>query len=248
MTNVSRTSIFEAIENTVNIVDRIKSIAGAIIGPAAIGKTTAVEHIANSNSRMVYIRVSGAQETMKAGCVLLASALGVHSDFDSANKIWTNLEDHFDYWGSHGSAQTIILDEAQNLDGKLLKEMVDIPYRFRVPVILCGNNDVLKRRHSSKDAFEQVTSRLVKRTMLWHPTEDDFKTIAIDRDVCGVAAHRACVNFGLNTSLREFVPLLDTARAFAGSGPLGLQEIERALLSLRQQDDDPLKLLKRIAA
>jgi DNA transposition AAA+ family ATPase len=245
MTHVSRTSIFEAVENTINIVDRIGSIAGAIIGPAAIGKTTAAEHIASSNNGMIYVRVSGAQGTLKAGCALLASALGVHSDFASAEKIWTNLEDHFAY---DGSARTIILDEAQNLDGALLKEMVDIPYRFRVPVILCGNDDVLKRRRSSKGAFEQVTSRLVKRTMLWHPTEEDFKIIAIDRDVCGVAAHRACVNFGLNTSLREFVPLLDAARAFAGNGPLGLQEIERALLSLRQQDDDPLKLLRRTAA
>lgn len=101
MMHVSRTSIFEAVENTVHIVDRMKSIAGAIIGPAAIGKTTAVEHLANTKKGINYIRVSGAQGSFKAGCALLASHLGVHSNFDSAEKIWTNLEDHFEYW-AHG--------------------------------------------------------------------------------------------------------------------------------------------------
>jgi hypothetical protein len=137
-------------------------------------------------------------------------------------------------------------DEAQNIPLSFLKDIVDWPQRFGVPVLISGNEHLLKRTKASGAAFDQIDSRIGKRIRLVAPTREDFETIAIDFDVFGTDARNACAAYGANTSIRALVSMLETARTFADSGKLGLEEIRRAVVF--KDNTNALKLLRRTAA
>ena len=161
----------------------------------------------------------------------------------SASGIWEVLESQF----SHPANDYILIfDEAQNLPLSILKEMVDLPSRFTIPVVICGNGELLKRRRVSSAAFDQIESRIAKRVILSAPTREDFEMIAVDFDAFGKDAHAACVAYGCNTSMRDLVAMLEAARRYAGEGPLRLQEIRQAVV-LNKGGTHALKLLSRAA-
>ena len=173
---------------------------------------------------------------------LIADALRAYTNGKSASGIWEVLESNF----AHPlNDYVLIFDEAQNLPLSILKEMADLPSRFEIPVIICGNGELLKRRRASNAAFDQVESRIAKRAILSAPTREDFKMIAVDFDAFGKDAHAACVAYGCNTSMRDLVAMLEAARGYAGQGPLRLQEIRHAVVL--KNGAHALKLLSRAA-
>lgn len=245
MRRVSRTSVYEGVESIVNGVSLGSPQAGSVVGAAAIGKTTAAMDMARTNHLLVYMHVFPSQGTTKAALSMIAAALNVHSRYDSADKIWTALEEHFSWFAETG--RILFFDEAQNLDLAILKEIVDFPYRFGLPVVVCGNEALLKRSRGAAAGLDQISTRLVRRVRLERPGADDFQTIAIDHDVYGVDAHKACIAYGLNTSMRELNAVLETARVYAASGPLRLEEIKQAVVQI-YNDTSALKLLLSRAA
>ena len=175
---------------------RLTVEAGAVSAPPGMGKTTAAQALADADKKTIYVHVGATKNTPRAFASSLADALNIWTKSESTARIWSVIESHL----SHYSAQELLLifDEAQNIPLALLKEVVDFPSRFRVPVLVTGNSELLKRQRVSSAAFDQISSRIAKRVVLTSPTEDDFQIIAVDFDVFGKDAHAACVNFGRN--------------------------------------------------
>jgi DNA transposition AAA+ family ATPase len=241
MKHVSKTSIFIGVQEAFEYSAMMKH-ASLITGVPGIGKTTALEEIARLNPQATLIRVAAPQSTPRAALSLIADALRAYTYGKSASGIWEVLESHF----SHpANDYLLIFDEAQNLPLSILKEMVDLPSRFQIPVVICGNGELLKRRRVSSAAFEQIESRIAKRAILSAPTREDFEMIAVDFDAFGKDAHAACVAYGCNTSMRDLVAMLEAARRYAGEGPLRLQEIKHAVVL--KNGVNALKLLSRAA-
>ncbi len=242
MKHVSKTSIFIGVQEGFEYSVMMKH-ASLITGVPGIGKTTALEEIARLNPQATLIRVAAPQSTPRAALSLIADALRAYTYGKSASGIWEVLESQF----SHPANDYILIfDEAQNLPLSILKEMVDLPSRFTIPVVICGNGELLKRRRVSSAAFDQIESRIAKRVILSAPTREDFEMIAVDFDAFGKDAHAACVAYGCNTSMRDLVAMLEAARRYAGEGPLRLQEIKQAVV-WNKGGTHALKLLSRAA-
>ena len=158
---------------------------------------------------------------------LIAEALQINVYRKSTAVIWDVLESYFSY---PAMKYVLVFDEAQNMPLSILKEMVDLPSRFQIPVVICGNGELLKRRRVSSPAFDQIESRIAKRVILAPPTRDDFELIAGDFAANGKDAYAACVAYGCNTSMRDLVAMLEAARGYAGEGPLRIQEIRQAVV------------------
>jgi DNA transposition AAA+ family ATPase len=240
-TRISKTSIFVAVQDGFDYAVMMKH-ASLITGIPGIGKTTALEEIAQLNPKATIIRVAATKITLRASLNLIADAMRLATHSMTADGIWDVLESSF----SHPQNDDILIfDEAQNLPLAVLKEMVSLPERFQIPVIVCGNGELLKRRRVSTAAFDQIESRIAKRVILAAPTREDFEMIAVDFDAFGKDAHAACVAYGCNTSMRDLVAMLEAARGYADQGPLRLQEIRHAVVL--KNGASALKLLSRAA-
>lgn len=221
------TSISRAIDATV-LYARTMKRAAAIIGPPGIGKTFALERMKRLDYVATYVRVSSAQGTGRAALRLFADAFGIaRGGRESSDSILSGLEDYFAQAGCWENGQYLLVDEAQQLDLNILKELVDLPSRFGFPVVVCGNPTLLKRTRVDRGAYEQIASRCAKRLVLQPPLDEDLLSIAIDFDVYGADARAAAVAYGQNTSIRELVQLLEDARAFVGSGQLRLADLRQ---------------------
>jgi DNA transposition AAA+ family ATPase len=158
------TSIVRDIEGAVTYARETKR-AAAIIGRPGIGKTVALERIAAiARGGATYVRISATQGTGKAAFRLLADAFDVaRAGRESTDSLWRGLEDYFASALSWNTDECLLVDEAQQLDLNVLKELVDLPSRFGFPVIVCGNADLLKRSRVDRGAYEQIASRCAKR-------------------------------------------------------------------------------------
>ena len=191
-TRVSKTSIFVGVQEGFEYA-AMMGHASLITGMPGIGKTTALEEIARLNPRATLIRVAAPQSTPRAALNLIGEALQIGGYGKSASLLWEIFESHFSYRGNN---YILIFDEAQNLPLSILKEMVDLPSRYQIPVIICGNGELLKRRRVSSAAFDQIESRIAKRVILTAPTREDFEMIAVDFDAFGKDAQAACIAYG----------------------------------------------------
>ena len=269
----------------------------AISGPPGIGKTFALQHIAERNSMAAYWSVPQARSTLKAatkalrsaasrsetaspralaaeaklkrvrvelsrkiemaspvskdaGFVLvreekaLLDAFGYQTNHEHTSRLWQYAEDVFPSEGSRGAF--LIVDEAQRLDLNILVEVVDFPARFGLPVVIAGNPELLKRTRSHGGAFDQIASRCAKRVVLRRPLADDLLSIAVDFDVYGEDAREAAISYGLQTSIRELVFMLTTARGLADRGPVRVAELRQAAV-FHKGGSDALALLKPAA-
>ncbi|MCI4680425.1 ATP-binding protein [Rhodoblastus acidophilus] len=240
------TSISRGIDETVTY-SRATLRAAAIIGPPGIGKTVALERLYANDRKAIYLRISATQGTGKAAFRLLGDAMGVaRGGRESTDSIWRALEDRFDTSGSWKQGEYLLIDEAQQLDLNVLKELVDLPSRFGFPVVVCGNPDLLKRTKVDRGAYEQIVSRCSKRLVLKAPLDEDLVAIALDFDVYGADARAAAVSYGQNTSIRELVQLLEDARTFVASGPIRLNDLRQTAVNTKG-GSQALKLLSPAA-
>lgn len=242
MTHISRTSAYVSVEQCFNYAI-MRREAAAVFGAPGVGKTTALTHLATENPRALLIHVGSTRTSPRAVVSMIADAMCLYVAGRSAWQIGEIIESHL----GHPAAQDEIFmfDEAQNIPQGFLKDIVDWPQRFGVPVLICGNEHILKRTKAASAAFDQIDSRIGKRIRLGAPTREDFETIAIDFDVFGTDARNACASYGANTSIRALVSMLETARTFADGGKLGLDEIRRAVVF--KDNTNALKLLSRAA-
>ena len=230
MTRFVETSISRQISDAVTYARNARR-AAAVVGPPGIGKTRTLRHIAEKEPRAIYLTISRSQATTLAAMRLIADACGIWCGQDSADRVFRALENALPNMAALGDF--LILDEAQRLDLNSLVEIVDFPGMFGLPVIIAGNGELLKRSRVQAAAFAQIASRCAKQVHLKQPLKDDFESLMIDFDVYGQVARDAGVNYGLATSIRELVQMLEVAKNLAGQAPVGVPEMQRAAIYVR---------------
>lgn len=153
MRRISDTSIVRALKDSANYAcDMVQAAAES--GTPGIGKTTGLQAIAEGNKSAILIHVGATKNTPRAAARLIADGLNIWTGSESTDRIWSTIESNL----NHPAARERILlfDEAQNLPLAILKEVVDFPSRFGVPVLVCGNDALLKRQRVASAAFDQI--------------------------------------------------------------------------------------------
>ena len=118
------------------------------------------------------IRVAATRSTPRACLNLIANEMRLYTDGRARPPYLKLSKAEFRI---RRAEDILIFDEAQNLPLAILKEMVDLPERFQIPVIVCGNGELLKSRRVSSAAFDQIESRIAKRVILAAPTREASK-------------------------------------------------------------------------
>jgi DNA transposition AAA+ family ATPase len=228
------TTAYRAIEDIVSYA-RVTAQAVSISGPPGIGKTFALEALAQKIPSARYIHFAKALGSASPALRLICDHLDIGGGQQHCGTMWRSLETYFEQRLRYRDdflapdAPALFLDEAQCLNLDLLKDILDLPQRYKIAIVVCGNRTLLKRTRAVDAAFEQIESRVARRLELATPEDEDFESIAVDFDVSGKAAYRACVAFGRTTnSIRELVRLLNDTRLQVGDGPLTIDEIKAA--------------------
>ena len=221
------TSIFREIRDAVNYGRQARR-AVAVIGQPGLGKTHALTWIAEREPAAIYWSVPTARSSLKAVIKALLDAFGYPSEHEHSDRLWQQLE--FVVEGFAAGEAFLIIDEAQRLPLDILVEIVDFPERYGLPVVVAGNPELLRRTQVKSGAFDQILSRCAIQLALHKPSDSDLILLAADFDVLGADARAAAVAFGSKTSIWELVVVLETSRAFACRGPVGVQELKKAVM------------------
>jgi len=225
--NVIETTTYMQVEAGVEYASHGKGVV--MIGDAGWGKSCAAMALA-SEYDATYITFSKAQGRMLPALRHICNSLDLTDEGDAA-RLFEALVRHAKVGAyANSKMRMLILDEAQNIDPDLVKDLLDFPLLYLVPVVLCGNPQLLKRTKAGDAGFAQITSRVSRTIHLKPPTEDDYLAIAREYLVAP-DAERACVTYGVNSkSIRELVFLLSDARGMVRNGELvTLEEIKRAV-------------------
>lgn len=220
------TSIYRQIADVVDLALTLKR-AVSIIGPPGIGKTAALEAIARGDENAVLLRVSKAHGTFKAAMTAIADAFGIWTNEQHSEQIYRSIDMRMQR--NHFYQHYLLIDEAQQLDLNALFEIVDFSERYGLPVIVCGNPDLLKRSKAAGAAFSQITSRYAATVRLTVPLDSDFQQIGVEFNVYGVDAYKAVCSYGKAHSIRELVAVLTIAQCFAERGPITIDAFRLAV-------------------
>lgn len=235
------TSIFRRIAGAVDFARTLRRSV-AIIGAPGLGKTMALERLAQDHDTARLVVVSNAHRSVKSALEAVVDAFGFYSSVKYAADFHSVIRNQLPHQARLGCF--LMIDEAQRLDLNAQLEFASWTEQFGLPVIFCGNADLLKRTRTDDAAFKQIVSRVGKVLPLTPPEPADFVQFAVDYDVYGKDAREAVVNFGSQRSIRELVTLLDAAKVFADRGPIKLETLHAALRYIHD-DDAALKLLKQ---
>ncbi|PWB83097.1 MAG: hypothetical protein C3F11_08365 [Methylocystaceae bacterium] len=229
------TTIYRSIENHVSYA-RMTGQSVSISGQPGIGKTFALEDLARKIPNAHYFMFAKASGSENPALRLICDRLNIAGGQQHGGTMWRSLETHFEQCLRYRDDElapyppTLFFDEAQYLNLDFLHGVLNLSMTYRFTIIVCGNPSLLKKARAGEAAsFAQIDSRLARQLPLAPPEDEDFESIAVDFDVSGKAAYRACVAFGRMTgSIRELVRLLNDARLQVGDGPLTIDEIKAA--------------------
>ncbi|TDX60783.1 AAA domain-containing protein [Methylosinus sp. sav-2] len=235
MKRAVQTTIYKAIEDFVSYA-MMTGQAVSIKGPPGIGKTFALKYLAAKIPGAKYIELATASGSMNPATRLICDHLDIRGGQQHCGTMWRSLETYFEQELRYRddeleSKRTVIfLDEAQYLKLNILKDILSLSENYKATFVLCGNRSLLKRTQAvDADAFGQMGRRVARQLELTPPEDEDFESIAVDFDVSGKEAYRACVAFGRATnSIGELVRMLNDARLQVGDGPLTIDEIKAA--------------------
>lgn len=224
---VVRTSVYQRVEAAVQYTLTLK-YPSVIRGPAGIGKTTALADLAEKDRNAVLVSASGMKKHLLQMMRLIADALGIWHDGHGGVDAYSAIVRGVPEVAERG--YYLIIDEAHRLNLDTIREVFDLWEHCRLPIILCGNYDVAKKTRAGAAAFAQVSSRIGKEVNLSTLEPNDFVMIGVERNVEGKGAYDALITYGMKTSMREAVQLLDAARLLAGPhGSIRLQHIQETV-------------------
>lgn len=207
-TSISR-RVFLTIERSRQFGD-----CAAIVGLPGLGKTIAIQEYASAHPavRLVTATPQNAGSMISMGRAL-ADAVRVPVE-RGGYSLWSDLSTRFATY----DGLTLIIDEAQNLKLNIIRQILTLNDEHRTPIVLCGNENVLRRVSSRTGDFEQISSRIGLRVRLNSIQADDADVIVNAFGVEGMEVYRAMRAIGDKLHARGIVRVMTMARAVAGEG------------------------------
>ncbi len=202
-TEVSRL-IFAVIEDA-----RENGVCAAIVGNPGVGKTVALSAYADNhhNARM-----------MTATAVIAGSLLALFKHVASEFHVYPDKGLYeiqrrlFEYDLSNGA---LLIDEAQNLPLKAVRELLYLWEKCGLPVVFCGNAEVLKKVNVDHGAFAQIARRVPRREVINGILDADADALTNTFGVEGLDCYAAMRKIGARFHADGVVQVLTRARKIA---------------------------------
>ena len=204
---------------------------GLVIGAPGVGKTRALEEAVRRS------------ETLEGPAVCLVTVTGVMGN--SASAVLEEVAPHLGVRTVYSVAAThkllcsqassfpiLLFDEAQNLNLRLLRDLLTISEQARVQMLFLGNDEALKFVNSKKAAFAQIARRLPVREEIDCILDADADLLAGQYGVEGLEAFRLCRALAEAHHADGIGKLLPIARAIAeaaGSETVQVGHLREAL-------------------
>ena len=195
-----------------------------ILSKPGMGKTYTAKLIAQEHKDAIIITAT--REFRSFG--------GVVDCIINATEIYTNarynrekvavLKSNLETW----PGAFLICDEAQNLDGEALRFLLELWDEFKIPIILLGNRDLIRKTRGDEAAFDQIANRVTDRIELSNPTQTDVESFCVEYNVAREAYPRM-ITWGQTVAFRDIADVLENAAAAIASGPVRLDDISHAI-------------------
>lgn len=185
--------------NTVEIEEkaRIAHVQNTIVlvyGPAGCGKTTALEHYAQSNNGVIYVQADVTTNSPRCILKLILSALGEQVKGSSADMMRFLLDKLTD------TNRLLIIDEAQHLTEKSFDTLRAINDKARIGIVYAGNPSILKRMYGrQEEKYDQVYSRTIYRCRL----SNFYSLQDIESIYSGYGISKECLKYLYQISRRK---------------------------------------------
>jgi hypothetical protein len=128
------------------------------------------------------------------------------------------------------SSSVLLIDEAQNLPLKAVRELLYLWDKTRLPIIFCGNHEVLKRVNVDHGAFAQISRRIPLREEITGILDADSDLITNTFGVEGVDCYAVMRQIGAKFHADGIVHVLTRARKIAAPrNTIRLHDIHDAL-------------------
>lgn len=217
-TEVSRL-IFDVIEDA-----RENTICAAVVGNPGIGKTMALE---------AYAELHRNAKLVTATAVISGSLLALfkHVSYELGIYPEKGLADlQHRLFGCDFTGAALLIDEAQNLPLKALRELLYLWEKCQLPIIFCGNAEVLKRVNVDHGAFAQISRRVPRREEINGILDVDADAITNTFGVEGMECYALMRKIGAKFHADGVVQVLNRARRIAAQrSSIRLHDIHDAL-------------------
>lgn len=206
------TTIARTIRATLGTVRQLGSNA-AMVGPAGVGKTFSLEHYAADSAHTYMLTASplsghaARQLFRQLGDIVL----GPHSIRGTS---LLDIENHLYDFPFRG--HVLIVDEAQNLNLQAIRHILYLNDHAKLSVVLCGNQEVLRRASVDTGPFAQVGSRIGFRKVLEALDDADADAISNTFGVEGMDAYEMMRGVAARHHARGVAFVLTVARELAG--------------------------------
>lgn len=225
-----KTSVSERIHNIIDMAIRMNTNA-AIIGSPGVGKTMALQSYKVEKWRVAYLTIS---PILSGSMTVLFRRIMDEIGFCSDKRSIYEIESSLLKW--HFGEIVFIIDEAQNLPLKSLRQMLHVSTEDggTIKFVFCGNNEVLKHVNTDKGAFAQISRRVRFREIIESINDDDADALASAFGVEGMSAYRILRKIGEQFHADGIVHILKMARDMAGEGIINSSHIRAAIVGLPQ--------------
>lgn len=191
-----------------------------IVGEPGVGKTRALSAYASAPDSLAAMITINRENCNKHKILLeeVSLALGLRSggtSYDIKNRLT-----RYDL-----SGYVLLLDEAQGLAPQSIRALLDLP----MPVIFCGNHDVLKSTSAEKGPLAQISDRVGMFEVIDCIPSEDADAIANSFGVEGMDAYQLARAIGMRFRARALVRVLKGARKLAGAKTIKASDIRSAI-------------------
>lgn len=217
-TEVSRL-IFDVIDDA-----RENRMCAAIVGNPGVGKTMALEEYGQRHrSAQLVTATAVISGSMLALFKHVSYAFGVYPEkglYDLQQRLF----------GCDLSSCALLIDEAQNLPLKSLRELLYLWEKCGLPIVFCGNAEVLKRVNVDFGAFAQISRRVPRREQINGILDADADAITNTFGVEGLDCYAVMRKIGAKFHADGVVQVLTRARRIAAQrSAIRLPDIHDAL-------------------
>lgn len=221
-TSVSRV-IFDVLERA-----RSERKCAAIVGAPGVGKTAAIREWAARHHIDSCLTCTGTVAgSMRSLLEEIADLLGVYRERGIAATHRALMRTQYN------AGEVLILDEAQNLPDKHYREVLFLWDEAKLPIVFCGNPEVLKRVNIDSGPYSQISWRVTRREQVYGIEAEDADRLASRLGVEGMDAYRALRIIAERFHAAGVVKAVEEARHFSGYvTPVRIEHIRDALESL----------------